>query len=116
MRKNKVVLLLAALMLFLTTGITALAASVPANCPSCAAYGVVATLKSQGEHLWHRTGNHTVDYSDENGVLHHEACTISYSEDKVSWVCPNGHGTVASQVHHVENHSSSHCNSLDYYY
>lgn len=80
-------------------------------CPYC--YG---TLKSYGEHLWHNTAQHTVNYSDENHVLRSESCTISYSEDKVLWVCPNGHGTISTKNHYVEKHSSSHCNSLDYYH
>lgn len=113
MRKKKVVLTLAALMVFLTTGITALANSIPLNCTSCATYGVVAPLKSYGEHLWHNTVTHTVEYS-EYGVLKHETCTINYSEDKTIWVCPNGHGTMNTQIRHREIHSSSHCESLDY--
>ncbi len=112
MKNKKIVLTAVSVAAFLTMSITALAAT----CPSCATYGTEATLKSYGEHLWHNTGHHTVDYSDQNGVLHHESCTISYSEDKVSWVCPNGHGTVSTQIHHKEIHSNSHCNSLDYYY
>ncbi len=111
MGKKRLILLSTMLAVFIATGITALAA----NCPACEASHVEAVCKTYGEHLWHNTASHTVDYS-EGGVLKHETCTIRYSEDKVTWVCPNGHGTVMTQYHYKEIHSSSRCNSLDYYH
>lgn len=42
-------------------------------------------------------------------------CTVSCSVDKVSWVCHNGHGTIYTQYHHVERHTCSHCEGMDYY-
>lgn len=109
--KKRIISLSVALAAFLATSITVLAAV----CPACESSGVQATCKSYGEHLWHNTKQHTVHYS-ENGVLKTETCTITTSEDKVWWVCPNGHGTVSTMTHHKETHSNSHCNSLDYYY
>lgn len=109
--KRKTILLSVALATFLATSITVLAAS----CPACEASGVQATCTMNSQHLWHQAKQHTVEYS-ENGVLKTETCTITFSEDKVSWVCPNGHGTVSSMTHHKETHSGSHCNNLDYYY
>lgn len=111
MKKKRFVLLAVALAAFLATGITVLAA----NCPSCESSGVNTTLKQYGEHCWHRTASHTVRYS-EGGVLKEEECRIYYNEDKVYWVCTSGHGTITTQYHYKETHSSSHCNSLDYYH
>lgn len=111
MRKKKIVLLSIVMAAFLSTGITALAMS----CPACEASNVQATCISQGQNLGHSTQTHTVSYS-ENGVLKHNTCTYSISDDKVSWICPNGHGVVSSMIHHKEIHSDSHCISLDYYY
>lgn len=111
MKKKRFVLLAVALATFLATGITVLAAS----CPACELFGVNTTLKQYGEPCWHRTASHTVRYS-EDGVLKEEECRIYYNEDKVYWVCTNGHDTVTTQYHYKEIHSSSHCNSLDYYH
>ncbi|MCI9324307.1 MAG: hypothetical protein HFH81_13800 [Lachnospiraceae bacterium] len=110
MKKKRFALLAIALAAFLATGITVLAA----NCPACESAGTTTTLKQYGEHCWHKTGQHTVQYS-EGGVLYTEECRINYNEDKVSWVCPK-HGAVTVQYHYKETHSSSHCNSLDYYH
>lgn len=112
MKKKKLVSLVVAMAAFLIMSITALAAT----CPVCEQCHQVVNLISRGEHLWHYTTYHTVDYSDEYGKLCHETCEIGKSEDKLWWECPNGHGSFQTQIHRREIHSSKYCNSLDYYY
>lgn len=111
MRKRKIFAVLCAAIVSLSTGITAFAA----NCPACEASGVQASCISNGTHLWHSTTTHTVAYS-EGGVLKTVQCTVTKSEDSVTWSCPRGHGTVFTQRHYVEKHSCNYCTDLDYYH
>lgn len=111
MKTKKILLLSVLLATFLTSGITALAAA----CPACESSNVQAECTQRNEHMWNSTTSHTVQYS-EGGVLKTEKCTKYLSEDRVSWVCPNGHGVVLTKIHHKETHSNSHCTNLDYYY
>lgn len=112
MIKNKFILLSAALILFMSMGMTAKA--VAANCPTCAMYGTATPLVTHGVNEGHFTEYHTAQYS-ENGVLYTEQCTVACRVDKVYWVCNNGHGTVYTRRHVVKDHSCSHCADLDYY-
>ena len=113
MIKNKVVLLLTALAVFLTTGMTAQAVSV--NCPTCAMYNIETPLKISEEHVNNYTLTHPVEYDTENGIPMKVNCTVSCSVDKTSWYCLKGHGTVYSRYHHVERHTCSRCKDRDYY-
>lgn len=111
MRKKMIIMLSVLFTVFLTMGITTLAAT----CPACEQYDVQAECIQYGQHLWDHTAYHTIDYT-ENGIKKSEECRINYIEDQVWWVCPNGHGTISTKKHYQELHSSSLCRDLDYYY
>ena len=110
-KKKKLLLSIAVMVSSLTIGTTAYAA----NCPSCEASHVQVQCTSVGEHLWHDSYSHTKQYSVD-GVLVSETCNVFRSEDKVSWICPRGHGVISIQYHYVESHSCEECTDLDYYH
>lgn len=85
-----------------------------ANCAVCEEYGNYTELYSMGTHLWDSVSQHTVRYS-ENGIIKQMTCTITISEDRISWICPSGHGEVTSRTRHTEIHSSGRCIDLDYF-
>lgn len=96
--------------MMLTTGLTAYAA----ECPACEASNVHAECTTTGEHLWNSSYQHIKEYT-VGGVLIRETCTVSCSEDRISWICPRGHGVVSSMIRHQELHSCDACTDLDYY-
>lgn len=109
MKLKKRILSVVAIMM-LATGITAYAA----ECPACEASNVHAECRTEGQHLWHNSYQHIKEYT-VGGVLKRETCTVSCSEDRISWVCPNGHGVVSTMIHHQELHTCNACTDLDYY-
>ncbi len=109
MKFKKRILPVVAIMM-LATGITAHAA----KCPSCERFGVHVECITQGEHLWNSSYQHVKDYTVA-GVLLHETCTVSCSEDKEYGICPNGHGVMYTMTRHKELHSCDACTDLDYY-
>ena len=113
MIKNKVVVLLvAALMLFMTMGMTTQAA-VSTNCPICAMSGTVTILRMDGIKEGHYTDAHTVEYT-ENQIYYKIDCTRSWTVEKLSWYCTNGHGLIYSKRHYIGYHSCDRCGVSEY--
>lgn len=110
MKRVKLFISMIAFVAVISTGIAVYAA----NCAPCEASGVHTELISCGERAWSRNYSHKVEYS-EGGVHKWATCDVYEYEDRVGWLCPKGHGVVTAEIHHVANHSSSHCEDLDYY-
>ncbi|MCR5461055.1 MAG: hypothetical protein K6F51_14370 [Acetatifactor sp.] len=110
--KKKFICMLALLMTMVMVAGTSVYAAV---CPACEAGGIHAECLVYETHLWDATTGHWAEYNI--GVVHHkEWCTYHISENRIDWVCPNGHGTVSSAIHHYESHSCIYCGSNEYYY
>lgn len=98
------------IVMILSIGITAKAAT----CPACDASHVHAECRKMGQLLNNNTYQHSKAYS-EGGVLKYNRCTVVCLEEKVSWVCPYGHGIISTITHYQEMHTCSYCTDLDYY-
>lgn len=113
MLKNKVIIFVAAVMLFMTTVMNAKAA-VPSNCPLCATDNIVTPLQVHGEQVGYYTEYHTMEYS-ENHNLHTITCTVNCSVANVYWYCNKEHGCILTKKEITKKHSYSGCQDVVYY-